>query len=597
MPGSHSWQATLELAPGDNLISVTATDPGGNLGRKTIKVTLTPSPDVTAPTLSSTIPADGETGVSTNSALVIRFSEAMNASSLNALTVVLKDSLNNAISGNVSVLGDTATFAPAASLSASTSYTASIGPGAQDLAGNHLAVSYVWTFTTGLAPDLTAPTVVSTSPANAATCVPTETGISVGFSEPVPSQSLNSNSFVLLDALNNPISGSVVIDNTGAGNFLPGIPLANSTIYTGKLTTELTDLSGNHLTTDYLWNFTTQAAGSGNWSSTPVAGAPTARSGHTAVWTGSEMIVWGGGYGDGARYQPQTDRWSSLSAIGAPESRSGHVAVWTGSRMIIWGGVRPGAFLNSGELYDPATDTWSAMSIIGAPSARQLSSAVWTGSEMIVWGGDNGGGTGLNDGARYNPATDVWSPLSSVDAPAGRYLHTAVWTGSTMLVWGGSGLNSGGIYTPSTNSWTALPLANAPSARSAHSAIWTGSEMIVWGGQNASNPLGTGARFNPNSNSWQPLTTTCGPSARYGHVGVWSGTEMLVWGGGLTNGPHYEAGGRYNPDTDIWQPIPVIGQPGARIGLSGIWDGSGLIVWGGRDVLGIVLGNGGRYQP
>jgi len=31
-----------------------------------------------------------------------------------------------------------------------------------------------------------------------------------------------------------------------------------------------------------------------SWTATSLTNAPTGRLGHTAVWTGSEMIVWGG---------------------------------------------------------------------------------------------------------------------------------------------------------------------------------------------------------------------------------------------------------------------------------------------------------------
>ena len=67
-----------------------------------------------------------------------------------------------------------------------------------------------------------------------------------------------------------------------------------------------------------------------------------------------------------------------------------HTAVWTGSEMIVWGGqfdVRH--FLNTGGRYDPGTDSWTATSTANAPDcAEQFHTAVWTGSEMIVWGGE-----------------------------------------------------------------------------------------------------------------------------------------------------------------------------------------------------------------
>jgi len=104
-------------------------------------------------------------------------------------------------------------------------------------------------------------------------------------------------------------------------------------------------------------------------------GVPEARSGHTAVWTGSEMIVWGGGFNTGGRYDPYTDTWTATSTTNAPDARSGHTAVWTGSEMIVWGGgdidFNGEEFsLNTGGRYDPATDSWTATSTTSAP-ARQ----------------------------------------------------------------------------------------------------------------------------------------------------------------------------------------------------------------------------------
>jgi hypothetical protein len=68
--------------------------------------------------------------------------------------------------------------------------------------------------------------------------------------------------------------------------------------------------------------------------------------------------------------------------------RDQHTAVWTASEMIIWGGLDPHAFLDPGGRYDPSTDSWRATSTTNTPRARFYHTAVWTGSEMIIWGGD-----------------------------------------------------------------------------------------------------------------------------------------------------------------------------------------------------------------
>ena len=106
------------------------------------------------------------------------------------------------------------------------------------------------------------------------------------------------------------------------------------------------------------------------------------------------------------------DTWTATNTVNAPEARDGETAVWTGTEMIVWGGENiQGIQLNTGARYNPATDTWTATSTTNAPSARYYHAAVWTGSEMIVWGGF-GGSTRFNTGGRYNPLTDSWTPTS-----------------------------------------------------------------------------------------------------------------------------------------------------------------------------------------
>ena len=142
-----------------------------------------------------------------------------------------------------------------------------------------------------------------------------------------------------------------------------------------------------------------------NWVSTSTINAPIARAGHTAVWSGSEMIVWGGfdptggpSFNTGGKYRPATDSWTPTSTTNAPSARTYHTAVWTGSEMTIWGGGSV-----SGGRYDPTTDGWAPTSTINAPSARTYHTAVWTGSEMIVWGGVGNGFPFpyFNTGGRY----------------------------------------------------------------------------------------------------------------------------------------------------------------------------------------------------
>src|SRR5258707_1348158 len=209
------------------------------------------------------------------------------------------------------------------------------------------------------------------------------------------------------------------------------------------------------------------------------------------------MIVWDGS--TGGRYDPIMDSW--VGTGNPPAARSGHTAVWTGSEMIVWGG-NDGSYTNTGGKYNPSTDSWTATTTANAPTGRVLHTAAWTGSEMIVWGGDEGTNR-LNTGGRYNPSTDSWTVTSIANAPTGRGAHTAVWTGSEMIVWGGNGgcafymcvANTGGRYNPTIDSWTDTSITNAPSARANHTAVWTGSEMTVWGGAGFLVSFNTGGRY------------------------------------------------------------------------------------------------------
>ena len=337
------------------------------------------------------------------------------------------------------------------------------------------------------------------------------------------------------------------------------------------------------------------------WTPTSLTGSPTARVEHTAVWTGSEMIVWGGYDGTfsntGGRYNPSTDSWTATSTTSAPAGRYYHRAVWTGNQMIVWGGYSGTSYLNTGGRYNPSTNSWVATSTTNAPAARVFHTAVWAGGQMIVWGGEVAETTYLNTGGRYNPGTDSWTATSTTGAPTAREVHAAVWTGSQMIVWGGyngSNPNTGGRYNPTTDSWVATSTTNAPSGREVYdTGVWTGTQMIVWGGYNG-NSLNTGGRYNPTTDSWTATTTTGAPAARNQNAAVWTGTEMIVWGGSADGVTFFNTGGRYNPSANSWTSTSTSNAPFARGRHTEAWTGSQMIVWGGADSS-TLFSSGGRY--
>jgi hypothetical protein len=252
-------------------------------------------------------------------------------------------------------------------------------------------------------------------------------------------------------------------------------------------------VASNSTSVVHAWSPATDA-----WTAINAAGAPSYRDGATSFWTGSELWIFGGSPAsgaaagnDGARFKPSGSSggtWTAIPPIaaGAP-LRTGHTALWTGTELLVWGGKDPrtGLLVEGGARYDGSR--WSAMSSAGAPSARQGHSAVWTGSKLIVWGGADGAFKGLADGKIYLPAEDRWVAMAAPPISA-RYLHTAIWTGSRMIVWGGYGdgaasaWSDGAIYNPATDAWVAASGAGSPTARGGHAAKWTGTGMLVFGG-------------------------------------------------------------------------------------------------------------------
>jgi N-acetylneuraminic acid mutarotase len=296
------------------------------------------------------------------------------------------------------------------------------------------------------------------------------------------------------------------------------------------------------------------------WTWQGTALSPSPRWALAGVWTGSDLLVWGGSsggfsgsgfptLGDGGRFNEATNTWSPTAATGAPSPRGLHSAVWTGTEMIVWGGFDNDlAALATGSRYNPATGTWTALPTADAPTARGAHSAVWTGTEMIVWGGFDNDLNRVGDGARWNLATNTWSPLDVTGAPTARGAHSAVWTGTEMVIWGGmdsifaDGFHAdGGRFNPATNTWTDLPSTGAPSPRGAHSAVWTGTEMIIWGGASGAD-MGSGSRWNPTTGAWHPVSDFNSPSARRFHVAAWTGTDMTMWGG-ISGGATLATGG------------------------------------------------------
>lgn len=327
----------------------------------------------------------------------------------------------------------------------------------------------------------------------------------------------------------------------------------------------------------------------GTWATLPEA--PTGgRLNHSADWSGSEMLVWGGGTGDqtfddGAAWEPAGLSWSPIGSAPILQ-RWGHESAWTGSELVVFGGsegptTNP-ACRDDGARYDPAGDTWSPLA--AAPTTGRCSAtSVWTGSELIVFGGSEAvppsPGEAHDDAVRYDPAADSWA--TTPPAPMGARLGAvSVWTGSEMLVYGGSDetvtpSDAGAVYDPASDSWSAIADSSPelPPMFGVDGA-WTGSELIAFGGSGST----AVAAYDPAADAWSARAAMPGPHTEAAHA--WTGSTLYVVGGDTAD-PSQPVLAAYDPGADSWTALP---DPpgGARTNHTAVWTGDELLVWGGQ---------------
>jgi hypothetical protein len=345
----------------------------------------------------------------------------------------------------------------------------------------------------------------------------------------------------------------------------------------------------------------------GRWRTLPVLppGRLAERTDPAVAWTGRQLLVWGGAslspsrplriYADGAAYDPGTGRWTALPP--APEGQwlqDGHgLAVWTGREVLVWGGYKPDpagrpnyAAPGDGVAYDPARRSWRRL----AARPRQLpfgsdTWVVWTGRELLVGGVAASDEAGRSVAGAYDPTTDHWRLLPPSPAlTGGRRLldaRSVVWTGSRLLVW--SFLRTtplpsneetnvgdrpdivlGGIdlwaYDPGGDRWTVLPDPPDEVRRVAGGAslAWTGQDVTV-ASVKSSTPGAGGkyrittwaGRYDPDRAVWTPIAPPPRPR------GADLGQVDLVWTGGALLEPQNAA---YDPAADRWLPLPA--EPG-----------------------------------
>jgi hypothetical protein len=246
--------------------------------------------------------------------------------------------------------------------------------------------------------------------------------------------------------------------------------------------------------------------------------------------------------------------WSELPA--PPEMHFDPASAWTGSQLLVWGGGGNDYVVDDGFMFDAAARVWRRMPD-GPLAPRSDTAFAWTGSELVVWGGMSGdccipSSMFFEDGAAYDPSTERWRTLPP--APIEARAPFSVWTGSELLIWGNADRQTryrdGASYDPSTDTWRRI--ADAPTDITDGAAVWTGEEMVVFGaalhgGNFPETRTAIGLAYDPRMDLWREIPPSdLSPQAM---TAAWpEGGEMIAW-------DYDHATAAYDPVTDRWRPL------------------------------------------
>jgi hypothetical protein len=244
-------------------------------------------------------------------------------------------------------------------------------------------------------------------------------------------------------------------------------------------------------------------------SDAPIAG----RSGAIAVWSGAEVIVWGGlidccaidstiHESDAAAYDPAADKWRRLADVPSPWSGDGGPAITAvfDAKMVVYRGERIARF-------DPVANRWAELPAVvppevptGEPACGMTGGPALIGAlaadQLYIWTGGCAPMRGLVHSVRPSSTAIPWRPTApSVLQDSG---SRAV-AGGDSVIFLASGVPTGEDvyrYDIKANAMKKLEhpgLDIAPFA----SVVWTGRELLVFNGSRGIDQPRPGAIYGP----------------------------------------------------------------------------------------------------
>lgn len=393
--------------------------------------------DVDAPLLTSVLPVDNATAVAVDQTITLTFNEAMAEQSIHSATIGVY-SEQGWISGVIKVTDNVVTFDSDIDLTAGTAYTIYIASGVEDLAGNPLAATTQFSFTTDVID--VAPFVVSTYPNELAVAVfPSK--IRVVFSEPMDASTVNSTSFSVSD-----LTGRVTYSGNEAVyhvDFSEDPVMLPAKSYTVTLDVSLLkDVGGNAMGSDYVWAFT------------------------TAVQTGAETLL------------ELDDAGNAVAPSVVADDAGNALAVWQ---------QYDGSWNSIYASYYPSGGPWAAPVLLddvvheAGASMPQLVMNPTTGNAMAVWV--------ANDDSVYSAVYNAgWAAEAMVESEAGVATSPVIamdGSGNVFAAWIQSVAGVESIYVNRyTGTWGAAQRVSAVNVAASQPVIATdsaGNALLLWG--------------------------------------------------------------------------------------------------------------------
>jgi hypothetical protein len=325
------------------------------------------------------------------------------------------------------------------------------------------------------------------------------------------------------------------------------------------------------------------------------------RGGSSAVWTGEEIIVWGGcdaepcrtRFADGAAFDPDTGEWRMI-AESPLDGLWHHSAGWTGREMLIVGGLSAAAYSPDSDswrllpdppfrvsftrpdgsggrdyvgavwaddryviwepisdqvaAYEPQSDSWVDLPSTGLDV--DLGVLRWNGTDLVALGALIAGFPERSPMLGARLVDDVWMPMAAAELWDETYNirarpYLSGWAGDVLVVWTDSGSDAGRTmtYTPGADSWTEIETIPLLGTEAWPEPMPIGDRLIVF-------QHGRAAIYDSDSASWTVVNI---PFAEAGQT-VWTGSEILFWGEVCcygTGDPFQVEAWRYTPPDPI----------------------------------------------